>query len=30
MGIETGNGSVTVPEVIASEVISYAQRKLIA
>ncbi|HDT8042284.1 TPA: phage major capsid protein [Enterococcus faecalis] len=27
LGIETGNGSVTVPEVIASEVISYAQEE---
>ncbi|OUZ31474.1 HK97 family phage major capsid protein [Enterococcus faecium] len=27
LGIETGNGSVTVPEVIASEVITYAQEE---
>jgi HK97 family phage major capsid protein len=27
LGIETGNGSVTVPEVVASEVISYAQEE---
>ncbi|WP_315307485.1 phage major capsid protein [Enterococcus devriesei] len=27
LGIEAGNGSVTVPEVIASEVISYAQEE---
>lgn len=27
LGIEVGNGSVTVPEVIASEVISYAQEE---
>lgn len=27
LGIETGNGSVTVPEVIASEVIAYAQEE---
>lgn len=27
LGIETGNGSVTVPEVIASEIITYAQEE---
>jgi HK97 family phage major capsid protein len=27
LGIETGNGSVTVPEVVASEVIAYAQEE---
>ncbi|UQX52290.1 phage major capsid protein [Cytobacillus pseudoceanisediminis] len=27
LGIETGNGSVTVPEVVASEVITYAQEE---
>ncbi|MBJ8128270.1 hypothetical protein JDS67_28410, partial [Bacillus cereus] len=27
LGIEAGNGSVTVPEVIASEIITYAQEE---
>lgn len=27
LGIETGNGSVTIPEVIASEIITYAQEE---
>lgn len=27
LGVETGNGSVTIPEVIASEIITYAQQE---